>query len=340
MGAASGGQTQQLAGSYNPTMGTGAGGMGTPAQQPIVQPNPYQQAAGAQQQALATTGAATQYQVNPTAMAGYTGAIGYTPQQVQGTSYSAAQEATPQTAATAMQAYQNPYENQVVQQTLRDIGTQAQMGQQNLAAQAGAAKAFGGSRHGIAEAEAMKGYTQQMADAAARMRQQGFQTALGAGQFDVGQQSASTARNIAAQNAARQFGATQAMTAQQLNQAAGLQGANLNLAGAQGLSAADLAAQNVRTGAASQLGNLGQQSFGYGTAIQGQQQRAGEMDRAIMQNLIGAGQQSFGQYTGAPTTGLQSLIGALTGVPQGQSQSFQPGLFNYMQLGANMFGGR
>ena len=314
------------------------------------------------------------------------------------------------TAASAMQAYQNPYESQVVQQTLRDIGTQAQMGQQNLAAQAQAAKAFGGSRHGIAEAEAMKGYTQPMADAAARMRQQGFQTQLGAGQFDVGQQSASTARNVAAENVARQFGAQTGMTAQQLNQAAGLSGAQLNLGGAQALSGADLAAAGerrasanalaqqalaaqqarmgaasqlagtaaqaeqlgmgaagqvagaqradqqmrmgaagqlagaqradvgTRMGAASQLAGLGQQSFGYGTAIQGQQQRAGEMDRAIMQNLIGAGQQSFGQYTGAPTTGLQTLIGALTGVPQGQSQSFQPGLFNYAQLGAQMFG--
>ena len=240
----------------------------------------------------------------------------------------------------------------------------------------------------------MKGYTQQMADAAARMRQQGFQTQLGAGQFDVGQQTASTARNVAAENQARQFAAQQGMTAQQLNQAAGLSGAQLNLAGTQGLSGADLAAagerrasantlanqalaaqqarmaaanqlagtaaqaeqlgmgaagqfvgaqradQQMRMGAAGQLAGLGQQSFGYGTAIQGQQQRAGEMDRAIMQNLIGAGQQSFGQYTGAPTTGLQTLIGALTGVPQGQSQSFQPGLFNYAQLGAQMFGRR
>jgi len=449
MGAASGGQTQRLPSGGLAGQGGQVGQRTDPRAsmtkgpmniaRPLTQ-NPYQQAAGAQQQALATTGAATQYQTSPTAMGrmaagmayqppsaatgtmtagtqyqaptaamgalsrgtsyevnplaqqGFQRAMGYNPQQVAATSYGAAQEATPMTAASAMQGYQNPYETQVVQQTLRDIGSQAQLGQQNLAAQAQAAKAFGGSRHGIAE-EAMKGYTQQMADAAGRLRQQGFQTQLGAGQFDVGQQSASTARNIAAENVARQFGAQTGMTAQQLNQAAGLSGAQLNLAGTQALSGADLAAAQerrasanalaqqalaaqqarmgaasqlagtaaqaeqlglgaagqvagaqradvgTRTGAASQLANLGQQSFGYGTAIQGQQQRAGEMDRAIMQNLIGAGQQSFGQYTGAPTTGLQTLIGALTGVPQGQSQSFQPGLFNYAQLGAQMYGG-
>jgi hypothetical protein len=346
--------------------------MGAASGQPTAFPsNPYQQAAGAQQQALATTGAATQYQTSPTAMGalsrgtsygvnpaaaqGFQGAMNYTPQQVAATSYNAAQEAGPATAATAMQAYQNPYETQVVQQTLSDVARQAQIERQNMLGQYTGRKAFG-SRRDVAEDTFAENLGKALTSAAAPLRQQGFQTALGAGQFDVGQRSASTARNVAAENVARQFGAQTGMTAQQLNQAAGLSGAQLNLAGTQALSGADLqaaqerrssanalaqqalAAQQARTGAASQLANLGQQSFGYGTAIQGQQQRAGEMDRAIMQNLIGAGQQSFGQYTGAPTTGLQTLIGALTGVPQGQSQSFQPGLFNYMQLGANMFG--
>jgi len=299
--------------------------------------NPYAQAAAAQNRALSTTAAGTSYQMNPAAAQGFQGAMDYNPEQVAATSYGAAQEAGPATAATAMQAYQNPYETQVVQQTLRDIGTQAQLGQQNLAAQAQAAKAFGGSRHGIAEAEAMKGYTQQMADAAARMRQQGFQTQLGAGQFDVGQQSASEARNIAAQNVARQFGAQTGMTAQQLNQAAGLQGANLNLQGAQAMSGADLAAAQQRMGAAQQLSNLGQRSFGYGEAIQDRQMMQGALQRQQMQNLINQGQGSFGQMTGAPT-GLQNFLGGVYGAPNmaGSQTSFRPGLFNYMQLGAQM----
>ena len=46
--------------------------------------------------------------------------------------------------------YQNPYESQVVQQTLRDVGSQALNAQNMLGAQATAAGAFGGSRHGIA----------------------------------------------------------------------------------------------------------------------------------------------------------------------------------------------
>jgi len=73
----------------------------------------------------------------------------------------------------------NPYENQVVQATMRDVGQQALQAQNTLGAQAQAAGAFGGSRHGIAEAEMAKNYTQQMADQSARMRQQGYGQAMG-----------------------------------------------------------------------------------------------------------------------------------------------------------------
>jgi len=249
--------------------------------------NPYQQAATAQAGALGRT----------------TELMDYSPERVQ-----AATLGTPAAAASQMQNYQNPYESQVVQQTLRDIGTQAQLGQQNLAAQAQQAKAFGGSRHGVAQAQGMQNYTQQMADAASRMRQQGFNTALGAAQFDVGQQQQAALANQAALN-----------QASQLNQAAGLQGANLNLQ------------------AANQLGALGGRSFGYGEAIQDRQMQQGAMQRQMMQNLINQGQGSFGQMTGAPM-GLQSFLSGVYGAPSmaGQSTSFSPGLFNYMQLGAQM----
>ena len=84
--------------------------------------------------------------------------------------------ANPGAAAANMM---NPYENQVVQQTLRDVGQQALKAQNVLGAQAQSAGAFGGSRHGIAEAEMAKNYTQQMADQAARMRQTGYNQAMG-----------------------------------------------------------------------------------------------------------------------------------------------------------------
>jgi hypothetical protein len=61
----------------------------------------------------------------------------------------------------------------------------------------------------------------------------------------------------------------------------------------------------------------------------------GAMQQGAMQQLIGAGQQNFGQYTGAPTGGLNTLIGGLTGaqVPRGTTSQSQPGFFNYLQTG-------
>lgn len=184
-----------------------------------------------------------------------------------------------QTAAGGMGAYQNPYEQAVVDKTLRDVGGAAQIGLNTLGAQAQQARAFGGSRHGIAEAEALKGYQQQAMDKVAALRQQGFNTALGASQADLQRQ----------------------------------------------------------LGAAGQLAGLGQQSFGYGQAIQNQQMQQGAMQQQMMQNLINQGKGMFQGYTQQPSQNLGSLFGAITGSPNvsGTSTSFTPSLFNYMQ----MFGG-
>lgn len=121
-----------------------------------------------------------------------------------------------QTAAGGMAAYQNPYENQVVQQALADVGQQAQMGFNQLGAQAQQARAFGGSRHGIAQAEMGKSYAQQMANTAAQMRQQGFNTALGASQADLQRQlnAAGQLANMGQQS----FGYGQSIQQQQMQQ--------------------------------------------------------------------------------------------------------------------------
>lgn len=177
-------------------------------------------------------------------------------------------------------AYANPYENQVVQQSMRDVGSAAQMGLNQLDAQAGAAKAFGGSRHGIAQAETMKGFNQQAMDQAAQLRSQGFNTSLQAAMAD----------------------------------------------------------RQARLGAASQLGGLGQQAFQTGQAIQGQQQQQGLLQQSIQQALIDAARQQYAGYTGAPQTALQAPLAALgvTPTPKTTTNSMQPGLFNYLQLGASM----
>ena len=57
----------------------------------------------------------------------------------------------------------NPYENQVVQQTMQDIARAGQMQQQQLGAQAVGQGAFGGSRSAVAGAELGRATMEQQA---------------------------------------------------------------------------------------------------------------------------------------------------------------------------------
>ena len=76
-----------------------------------------------------------------------------------------------------LQQYTNPYESQVVQQSLNDLERSRLMTQNVGGAQAGAANAFGGDRHGIAEAETNRAFADQAARTASGLRQTGYQNA-------------------------------------------------------------------------------------------------------------------------------------------------------------------
>ena len=78
--------------------------------------------------------------------------------------------------------FMNPFENQVVQQTMQDIATQGQKAQQQLAGSGVASGAFGGSRFGVAQADLAGKTLEQQARSAGQIRQQGFQQAQQAAQ--------------------------------------------------------------------------------------------------------------------------------------------------------------
>ena len=78
--------------------------------------------------------------------------------------------------------FMNPYTQQVTQNTLADLERQRQMQMNTMGAQASSAGAFGGSRHGVAEALTNEGFARQGAQAFGNLQQQGFNTALGAAQ--------------------------------------------------------------------------------------------------------------------------------------------------------------
>ena len=76
----------------------------------------------------------------------------------------------------------NPYEDQVVQQTLRDIREQGEL--QKMQGRAGAvgSGAFGGARSGIMDTEMSKNILREQARTAGGLRQQGYESARNAAQ--------------------------------------------------------------------------------------------------------------------------------------------------------------
>ena len=142
--------------------------------------------------------------------------------------------------AVAAQQMMNPYQQNVVNKTLRDVGGAAQIGLNTLGAQASQAGAFGGSRHGVAMAEAAKGYQQQALDAVGALNQQGYNQAMNnafqsaAGLQNVGQQAFGYGQSIQQQQ--MQQGALQQAAMQSLIDAAKGQYAGYTGAPQQGLN--------------------------------------------------------------------------------------------------------
>ena len=117
-----------------------------------------------------------------------------------------------QLSGADLSAYINPYESQVVGQTLSDIGRQRELEQMQRSAQATAAGAFGGSRHGIAEAETSRAFAEQAARTAAGLRQAGFDRATALAGQDIASRMQA---DLANQSAGLQAGTTSAQLAQQ-----------------------------------------------------------------------------------------------------------------------------
>jgi hypothetical protein len=221
-----------------------------------------------------------------------------------------------QLASTDMGQYMNPYTQQVIERGQADIERQRQMATQSLGAQAQQAKAFGGSRHGVAEGTLGGEYARMGADLAAQQRQQAFQQAQKAAQYDIGQRYAADIANRQAEEAA----------------AARQQAANL--ANYQG----QFTGAGIQQAAASGLAGLGQQGFNIGSQIQQQQAQQGLLQQGLQQALIDAAKGQYAGFTGAPAASLSAPLAALGATPNQSTttQSQTPGLFNYLQTLAMM----
>jgi hypothetical protein len=350
-----------------PTMG-GKGVVGGQPAQPITasqptamaqtsQPNVYNQSAQAYNQALQGTQAGMQYQpmmvggqgYNPysAASTGYNaataGAQGYNAATAGSTGYGAAQANAAQLAGTDMSQYMNPFTQNVIDRSLADIGGAQQTAMGQLGAQAQAARAFGGSRQGIAQAETNKGFVKQMADTSANLNLQGYNQAQQAAFQDIAARNQMGLANQAALNQAGQFGAGAANQAAMANQAA------RNQAGQFGAGAVNQASLSNQA-AFNQAGQFGAGAFNQAAmANQGAYNQAGQFGAgaanqaalANQQASLAAAQQRLGassQMGGLANTGFN--FGQQLGAQQGQQGALQQALNQALiDAGKSQYGG-
>ena len=311
------------------------------------------------------------------------------------------QNASPQVMAQQLlnaniNAYQNPYTDQVVKANETDILRGANMGLDMLGAQAQAAGGFGGSRHGVAMGEMGRGVAQQLAQSSAGLRQAGYQNAQAmagqdiannfqsqlanqqGGQFDV---NANMQRELANQSAglqASQANQQNALQAQGMNQQYGMQGQLANQGNAlqaglanqsanmQGQMAnqsagmqdiqnqmqASLANQNaglqgnqLRLGAANQLGQTANLGFNMGQTVNNNLAMQGAQQQAMQQALMDAAKQQFQDYSNQGANSIGYVNQALGQTPNvgttSTQETKQNGIFDYLTAMTNSYtGGR
>jgi hypothetical protein len=212
---------------------------------------------------------AAQQQANQYAQANMTGSLSALNQGIASLG-GAAQMYDPSSA----QKFMNPYQQQVIDESIRQINRQGDISQQNLQAQAVRAGAFGGSREGVQRAELERGLAEQKNAAIVGGLSQGYnQAAQQAQQAFEAQQGRQLAQAQGYQGAGGVLG-QQALQQAQLGQgAAGLQGSLSNqLAGLAGMygnvagQQANIYGQQSQLGQsmAQGIGNLAQQQFGIG----------------------------------------------------------------------------
>jgi len=181
------------------------------------------------------------------------------------------------------QQYLNPYQQNVIDTTMSEMNRQQNIDMNSIAAQAAAAKSFGGSRHGVLESEARRGFDANRTNALAQ---------LNAANFTQAQQ---------AQEAHRQRQLQGAQTSGAIRNMA----ANANFAGAQTAAGIGGLQQQYGVTDVSTLGAVGQQQ---------QQQRQLGLDIAHEEYL---------REQNRPFQMASFYSDILGGVPSGQSSYLQ-----------------
>jgi hypothetical protein len=191
-------------------------------------------------------------------------------------------------------SYMNPYTSLVRENALADLESARRAAIQQTSERATQARAFGGSRQGVAESLTNLGFAKQAGTLGTQLNEQAFNQAMAAQQADIARRSAA---DIA-------------------NQQAGLQGAQLRLGGASQLGNLAAQQQALRLGGAQAVMGAG----GARQALDQQQMDAirniGLQRLGVVQSSLGAQPANLGMQSTTPYTqnvGAGLLGGALAG---------------------------
>lgn len=291
--------------------------------------------------------------------AGMAGGAGYDP-----TMAAAARDVTAgQFSNVDISQYMNPYTSQVVDQTAADL-ERARLIEQNTTDDAmTAAGAFGGSRHGIANAETNRNYYDRLGATLGDLRNTGYQNAQQAAfqdianqmQADLANQNSDLSTNQFNANAANQAGQTLAnnrtsasiANANAQTQLAGQRLNAINSAGQFNANALNdtsrFNADAINTGnqnrfnnvlsGAGQLSGLSSQGVSIGNNLSDRQAADGADARALQQQLMDLAQQQFSNYSNQANLGLGTLQSGIASIPGGSgttSSTSNPGLFGIL----------
>jgi hypothetical protein len=195
-------------------------------------------------------------------------------------------------------SYMNPYTSAVRTNALADLESARRAAIQQTGERATQARAFGGSRQGVAEALTNQGFAKQAATLGTTLNEQAFNQAMAMQQADIARRSAA---DIA-------------------NQQAGLQGAQLRLGGASQLGNLAAQQQALRLGGAQAVMAAG----GARQALDQQQMDAirniGLQRLGVVQSSLGAQPANLGMVATTPYTrnvGAGILGGAAAGAQIG-----------------------
>lgn len=348
-------------------------------------PNMFQNAANATNMGMSGAAAEMGYQANPVTAGMYNaatmnpfmvnpsalGGVGGSSANAQMLDADTGQFSAAQMNQADIDRFMNPYIQNVVDTAAGDIRSFSDQQQNQVAAQAQAAGAFGGSRGALMESEVLKNAASQLADTSGNLRMQGFNTALTNAQQDVARRQqanmGSAANRLAALQGNQQAGLQASITNANTSTQRGIASAgnqlqallanqgSANLAGQLNMGALNAASQfnlgnqfaadtfnensrlsasGQRLGAGAQLASIGNQGFNQANTVLGNQQQSGLQQQGLNQAVIDAAKGQWQGFAGQPAEALGYLSQALgaTQIPQSQTTSRQPGLFDYLTL--------